>query len=33
MRTTRDVIETHLNIEGFPVIISDTAELETLETK
>ena len=23
--TTRDVIETHLNIEGFPVIISDTA--------
>jgi len=23
--TTRDVIETHLNIEGYPVIISDTA--------
>ena len=23
--TTRDVVETHLNIEGFPVIISDTA--------
>tara|TARA_Y100001936_G_C16023623_1_gene641052 strand:- start:224 stop:1552 length:1329 start_codon:yes stop_codon:yes gene_type:complete len=23
--TTRDVIETHLNIDGFPVIISDTA--------
>ena len=23
--TTRDVIETHLNIEGFPVILSDTA--------
>ena len=23
--TTRDVIETHLNIDGYPVIISDTA--------
>jgi tRNA modification GTPase len=23
--TTRDVIETHLNIDGFPVILSDTA--------
>ena len=23
--TTRDIIETHLNIDGFPVIISDTA--------
>ena len=23
--TTRDVIETHLNIEGYPVIVSDTA--------
>ena len=23
--TTRDVIETHLNIEGYPVVISDTA--------
>jgi tRNA modification GTPase len=23
--TTRDVIETHLNIEGFPVVVSDTA--------
>ena len=23
--TTRDVIETHLNLEGIPVIISDTA--------
>ena len=23
--TTRDVIETHLNIDGFPVVISDTA--------
>jgi tRNA modification GTPase len=25
--TTRDVIETHLNIDGYPVIISDTAGL------
>jgi len=24
-KTTRDVIETHLNIDGYPVIISDTA--------
>ncbi len=23
--TTRDVIETHLNIDGFPVVVSDTA--------
>ena len=23
--TTRDVIETHLNIDGYPVIMSDTA--------
>ena len=23
--TTRDVVETHLNIDGFPVIVSDTA--------
>ena len=23
--TTRDVLETHLNFDGFPVIISDTA--------
>ena len=23
--TTRDVIETHLNIDGFPVVLSDTA--------
>ena len=23
--TTRDVIETHLNIDGLPVIVSDTA--------
>ena len=23
--TTRDVVETHLNIDGYPVIISDTA--------
>ena len=25
--TTRDVIETHLNIEGYPVVVSDTAEI------
>ena len=29
--TTRDVIETHLNIDGYPVIISDTAGIR--ETK
>ena len=23
--TTRDVIETHLNIDGYPVVVSDTA--------
>ena len=23
--TTRDVIETHLNLDGYPVIVSDTA--------
>ena len=23
--TTRDVVETHLNIDGYPVVISDTA--------
>ena len=23
--TTRDVIEVHLNIDGYPVVISDTA--------
>ena len=23
--TTRDVLETHLNFDGYPVIISDTA--------
>ena len=23
--TTRDVIESHLNLEGYPVVISDTA--------
>ena len=29
--TTRDVIETHLNLDGYPVIISDTAGIR--ETK
>ena len=28
--TTRDVIETHLNIDGYPVIVSDTAVSETI---
>ena len=23
--TTRDVIETHLNLDGYPVVMSDTA--------
>jgi len=27
--TTRDVIETHLNLDGYPVIISDTAGIRT----
>ena len=27
--TTRDVIETHLNLDGFPVIISDTAGIRS----
>tara|TARA_B110001454_G_scaffold183489_1_gene178682 strand:- start:208 stop:1539 length:1332 start_codon:yes stop_codon:yes gene_type:complete len=27
--TTRDVIETHLNIDGYPVIVSDTAGIRT----
>ena len=26
--TTRDVIETHLNIDGFPVVVSDTAGIK-----
>ena len=29
--TTRDVIETHLNIDGYPVIISDTAGIRDSE--
>ena len=29
--TTRDVVETHLNIDGYPVIITDTAGIR--ETK
>ena len=31
--TTRDVIETHLNIDGYPVIISDTAGIRTQKMK
>ena len=27
--TTRDIIETHLNLDGYPVVISDTAGIET----
>ena len=29
--TTRDVIETHLNIDGYPVVISDTAGIKRLK--
>ena len=31
--TTRDVIETHLNIGGYPVIISDTAGIRNPKTR
>ena len=31
--TTRDVIETHLNIDGYPVIISDTAGIRDSKMK
>ena len=31
--TTRDVIETHLNIDGYPVIISDTAGIRNSKMK
>jgi len=31
--TTRDVIETHLNIDGYPVIVSDTAGIRDLKMK
>jgi len=31
--TTRDVIETHLNIDGYPVIVSDTAGIGILKMK
>jgi len=31
--TTRDVIETHLNIDGYPVIISDTAGIRESENE
>ena len=27
--TTRDVIETHLNLDGYPVIVSDTAGIRS----
>ena len=30
--TTRDVIEVHLNLDGYPVIISDTAGIRVSET-
>ena len=29
--TTRDVVETHLNIDGYPVIISDTAGYKRIQ--
>ena len=29
--TTRDVVETHLNLDGYPVIISDTAGIRDLK--
>ena len=31
--TTRDVIETHLNIDGFPVVVSDTAGIRESENE
>ena len=31
--TTRDVIETHLNIDGYPVIVSDTAGISESENE
>ena len=31
--TTRDVIETHLNLDGYPVIISDTAGIQVQKMK
>ena len=31
--TTRDVIETHLNIDGYPVIVSDTAGIRESENE
>jgi len=31
--TTRDVIETHLNIDGYPVVVSDTAGIRESESE
>ena len=31
--TTRDVIETHLNLEGYPVVVSDTAGIRDSENE
>ena len=31
--TTRDIIEVHLNIDGFPVVMSDTAGIRNLKMK
>ena len=31
--TTRDVIETHLNLDGYPVIVSDTAGIRDSESE
>ena len=31
--TTRDVIETYLNIDGYPVILADTAGIRKVKNK